>query len=129
MSKARSKGTAGENFFLAHLRGMFGNHVERAPLKGTLDYGDFVNVPWLHESKSTLKPMFQQWARTAEKKAGTKPWVVMWKGDMRATNGNGPYVLMPLQLYTSIWRAGLEAETLLRGSQSHTGALDARVDL
>lgn len=98
MSKARQKGTQGENFFLEKLRTLFGPSVERAPLKGTQDKGDFVGVPWLHEAKNTQKPLFQQWARTAEAKAGNA-WVILWKGDLRTKTGNGPYVLMPYEMY------------------------------
>lgn len=98
---ARKKGTAGENFFLARLRLLFGNQVERAPLKGTADMGDYVNVPWPHEAKNTAKPMFQAWARVLERKAGNR-WVLMWKGDMRKLHGMGPYVLMPLALYEEL---------------------------
>lgn len=100
MSKSRAKGTQGENFFLGFLRVLFGDKVERAPLKGTLDYGDYTGVPWLHEAKSTAKPLFLKWARVCEEKAG-KNWVLLWKGDMR-TRGNGPYVLMPLEKYMSL---------------------------
>jgi len=100
MSRARQKGTAGENFFLGFLRIAFGPKVERAPLKGTLDYGDFVNVPWLHEAKNTVKPLFLKWASVCEAKAG-KDWVLLWKGDMRAA-GNGPFVLMPLEKYMDL---------------------------
>lgn len=103
MSRSRSKGTVGENFFLAHLRELFGPHVERAPLKGTLDYGDFNGVPWLHESKNTVKPLFLQWARICERKAGWD-WVLLWKGDLRKKEG--PYVLMPLEKYEQLVRAG-----------------------
>lgn len=100
MSKARAKGTSGENFFLAHLRVLFGPQVERAPLKGILDQGDFVGVPYLCESKSTQKPLFQQWARVCEKKS--RDWIILWKGDLRVTSGNGPYVLMPLHVYEQL---------------------------
>lgn len=101
MSRARAKGTRGENFFLDRLRTLFGPTVERAPLKGTLDQGDFVNVPWLHEAKNTTKPLFLAWARTATGKAGTN-WVILWKGDLR--RGDGPYVLMPLDRYEALVR-------------------------
>jgi hypothetical protein len=99
MSKARAKGTVGENFFLAKLRAVFGPQVERAPLKGIQDQGDFTGVPWLHESKNTKKPLFLQWAMTASKKSDN--WVILWKGDLR-TAGNGPYVLMPLHVYLGL---------------------------
>ena len=100
MSAARAKGTQGENFFLGFLRVLFGDGVERAPLKGTADYGDFTGVPWLHEAKNTKKPLFLKWAAICEAKAG-KDWVLLWKGDLRA-RGNGPYVLMPLEKYMTL---------------------------
>lgn len=101
MSRARAKGTAGENYFLARLRVLFGANVERAPLKGTQDHGDYVNVPWLHEAKNTAKPLFQKWARVCEAKAGWN-WVLLWKGDLR--KNEGPYVLMPIEKYESLVR-------------------------
>lgn len=94
----RQKGTRWEVALLDRLRVLFGPKVDRAPLKGVHDYGDFLNVPWLHEAKHTQKPLFQAWARICETKAG-KAWVVCWKGDTRTKTGNGPYVLMPIQLY------------------------------
>lgn len=107
VSTARRKGTAGENYFLARLRALFGPAVERAPLKGINDAGDFTGVPWLHESKNTQRPLFLEWARTAEAKS--IDWVVMWKGDMRKA-GSGPYVLMPFDTYEMLvrsWRTRL----------------------
>lgn len=111
MSRARAKGTRGENFFLPRLRRLFYPHLDpkpvdeqleadhplqRAPLKGTNDHGDYLGVPWLHEAKNTAKPLFQKWARICEAKAGTD-WVLLWKGDLR--KNEGPYVLMPLEKY------------------------------
>ena len=119
MSKARAKGTAGENFFLEHLRALFGEQVERAPLKGIDDYGDYVNVPWLHEAKNTKKPLFQKWARICEEKVLRREkaegraglgrslgwdWVILWKGDLRKQEG--PYVLMPLKKYEQLVNEG-----------------------
>lgn len=86
---------------MVRLRLLFGPKVCRSALKGVNDQGDFENVPWLHESKATLKPLFQAWARVCEKKAGDQ-WVILWHGDLRATNGNGPYVLMPYSKYHEI---------------------------
>lgn len=100
MSKARAKGTSGEQFFKTHLIEVFGPQVERAPLKGTLDYGDFVGVPWLHESKSTTRPSFMEWARIATKKTKGGPWAILWKGDLR--KGDGPYVVLPLEHYKTL---------------------------
>lgn len=97
---ARRKGTAGENFFLEHVRELHGNHVERAPLKGLHDYGDFVGTPWLVEAKSTVKPLFLAWARICRKKAGDL-WILMWTGDKRTKDGK-PLVLMPLEMYKAL---------------------------
>ena len=110
---SRAKGTAGENFFLPRLKALFGTQVERAPLKGTHDYGDFVGVPWLHEAKHSMKPLFQKWARVNERKAG-KGWVLMWKGDLRTKSGNGPYVVMPLAMYELLVFYAADDETSSR---------------
>jgi len=118
MSKARAKGTAGENFFLGRLRRLFYPNLpaENEIAEGVdhplqrLDMvarhqrandGDFVGVPWLHEAKNTQKPLFQAWARVCEKKAGFD-WVILWKGDLRSPSGNGPYVFMPLEKYEEL---------------------------
>ena len=81
------------------MRELFGEHVDRAPLRGVNDHGDFSNTPWLVEAKNHLRPSFMEWARTAEIKTGVQSeerfWVV-WKGDRRKGKGQGPYVLMPL---------------------------------
>lgn len=106
MSKARVKGTSWEVELLPRLRLLFGSHVERAPLKGTADKGDFTGVPWLVEAKNTIRPNFLEWARTARKKVGDRFWVV-WKGDRR-TPGNGPYVLMPLELAEELAEAWMD---------------------
>lgn len=95
MSKARSKGTAWETELVPLLRNVFGPQVERAPLKGAADHGDFTGVPWLVEAKKTETPRFLEWARTARKKTGDR-WMVVWCGDRR--KGEGPYVLMPMAL-------------------------------
>lgn len=95
MSKARQKGTSWEVELVPLLRDLFGPQVERAPLKGTQDRGDFTGTPMLVEAKNTQKPLFQAWARTCAKKAPR--WVVIWKGDRRRSDpGEGPFVLQPL---------------------------------
>jgi hypothetical protein len=105
MSRSRQKGTEGENFFLPRLRRLFGAQVMRLDevarhLRAT--DGDYVGVPWHHEAKNTERPLFQKWARVAEKKQPDGRWVVMWKGDLRVKTGNGPYVLMPLSFYEEL---------------------------
>lgn len=103
MSRARAKGTKGENFFLPLLQSLFGPQVDRAPLKGVNDAGDYVGVPWLHEAKNTAKPLFQKWAAICEAKSPGR-WALLWKGDMRTKNG-GPLVLLPLSFYESLVRS------------------------
>lgn len=94
---SKQKGTKWESELLLRLRRIW-PQAERSSLAGINDYGDYINVPYLIEAKSTQRPMFQQWARKAEKKAG-KAWAIVWHGDRRAKTGNGPYVVMPLELY------------------------------
>lgn len=80
------------------MRALFGEQVERAPLKGTLDMGDFTGVPFLVEAKKTDAPHFLQWAKTCAKKAPR--WCVVWAGDRR--KGDGPFVLMPITLFAEL---------------------------
>jgi hypothetical protein len=109
----RQKGTKWETALLEPLRRLFGGRVERSSLSGINDYGDFINVPFLVEAKSTLKPLFQQWARTCEKKAN-KAWVIIWKGDTRTKTGNGPFVLMSIELFELLTEYALSDRTFLR---------------
>lgn len=92
---ARKKGSAWEVELLGWLRNLFGGQVDRAPLKGINDRGDFLGLPdeLLVEAKSTIRPNFLEWARTCERKADR--WWVVWHGDRRKP-GSGPFVLMPL---------------------------------
>jgi hypothetical protein len=99
MSKARAKGTGWEVELLPLLRLAFGPQVERAPLKGTNDAGDFVGVPYQIEAKKTDVPHFLQWAKTAAKKTGNR-FAVVWSGDRR--KGDGPFVLMPLEFFLEL---------------------------
>lgn len=99
MSKARAKGTKWESELVPILRGLYGPQVDRAPLKGAADRGDFVGVPFQHEAKNTQKPLFLQWARTAAKK--THHWAILWSGDRRTADG-GPYVLMPMHTFMMV---------------------------
>lgn len=98
MSKARAKGTGFEVELLPLLRAAFGPQVERAPLKGILDKGDFTGVPWLHEAKKTDVPHFLQWAKTCNKKHAR--WAILWSGDRR--RGDGPFVMLPLDFYLEL---------------------------
>lgn len=95
MSKARAKGTGWEVELLPLLRLVFGEHVERAPLKGTLDQGDFTGCDGLLvEAKKTDAPHMLAWAKTAQKKRPNGSWRVVWSGDRR--KGDGPFVLLSL---------------------------------
>jgi hypothetical protein len=113
MSKARAKGTSWEVELLPLLREVFGPHVERAPLKGIQDKGDFVGVPWLHEAKKTDQPRFLLWAKTNAKKSPR--WAILWSGDRR--RGDGPFVMLPLDQYLDL--VGRRSE-YVRGSSVHT---------
>jgi hypothetical protein len=123
---SRAKGTKWEVELLDHLRELFGEQVERAPLKGVHDYGDFLGVPWLHEAKSTIKPLFQAWARVSERKADDF-WTVLWHGDRRSP-GSGPYVLMPINLYRVLvsyaldnWEYGRPRIDLIKDDMKNPG--------
>lgn len=96
MSKARDKGTRGENYFLASLRIIWPT-AERAPLKGTLDAGDYVNVPFPVEAKNTAKPLFLAWVRRLKvivaRDGLPNRWVLIWTGDRRTLDGQALMVL------------------------------------
>lgn len=113
MSKARAKGTRGENRFLPRLRLTFypdlpvtdkladgdtDHPLQRAPLKGIADAGDYTGVPWLHEAKNTDVPHFLQWAKTCNKKHAR--WAILWSGDLR--RHDGPFVMLPLDFYLEL---------------------------
>lgn len=118
MSNAsRAKGTGWEVELLPHLRILFypdlpitdklpngdDHPLQRAPLKGVHDYGDFTGLPGglLIEAKKTDAPHFKEWAKNCAKKtAGLAPWVVVWSGDRR--KGDGPFVLMSLPYYLQL---------------------------
>ena len=124
MSRARAKGTSWEVELLPLLRGLFGQQVERAPLKGVQDKGDFTGCPMLVEAKNTQKPLFQAWARTCAKKA--ERWVIVWKGDRRkADPAEGPFVLMPLRM----WQLDQELIRSLIDTGNRAGITKELVDL
>lgn len=100
MSKARSKGTSWESELLPLLRETFGPQVERAPLRGINDLGDFTGLPGdlILEAKKTDVPHYLQWAKICNKKA--KRWAILWSGDRR--RGDGPFVMLPLDHYLEL---------------------------
>lgn len=104
MSTARAKGTSWEVELLPQLRALFGDQVERAPLKGVNDHGDFTGTPYLVEAKNTEVPHFVEWARTARKKARDKSrWVILWSGgDRRKATSIGPSALVPLSFFREL---------------------------
>lgn len=112
MSKAKQKGTAFETALLPMLRKIFGRQVDRAPMRGGLDKGDFDGVPLLVEAKSHKSPRFVEWARVAEEKSPGK-WAIIWKGDLRKKDSPGTVVQIPLMYWlwlerqanaTDVWR-------------------------
>ncbi len=122
----RKKGTSWETKLVEPLRKLFGPQVSRSALAGINDYGDFVGVPWLHEAKNTAKPLFQAWARICEAKAG-KAWALIWKGDVRVRTGNGPYVVMPYEMYDLLvtyaldnWTYGRDRVELIKDDLRNT---------
>lgn len=99
MSTARAKGTGWEVELLPLMRELFGPQVERAPLKGSADMGDFTGTPMLVEAKKTDVPHFLKWAKICQRK---KPndWAIVWAGDRR--KGDGPFVMLPLDKFASL---------------------------
>lgn len=100
MSASKQKGTNFETELLPLLRDVFGPQVERAPLKGINDLGDFTGLPGglLVEAKKTDVPHFLQWAKTCNKKA--VDWAIVWSGDRR--KGDGPFVMISLDYYLAL---------------------------
>ena len=60
------------------------------------------------EAKKTERPLFLQWARKLERKAG-KSWILIWSGDRRQRFGTGPYVVMPLEMFE--WMQGPDVDS------------------
>ena len=103
MSAARQKGTRHETGLLEPLRAIWPN-IDRAPLRGTNDQGDFTGCPgWLLEAKHVTSPRFLEWARTCRKKAAVHNlrWAVLWKGDARTERGQ-PLVLLELDTFLAL---------------------------
>lgn len=96
MSRQRQKGTGFETELLPSLRDTFGEHVERAPLRGIGDDGDFTGCRGLLvEAKKHDSPRWSEWITTAARKRPDGSWRIVWSGDRRKANA-GPFVLMPL---------------------------------
>lgn len=95
MSKARSKGTRLETELLPSLRATFGDQVERAPLKGYRDNGDYVGVPIQFEAKNQAVPRFFDWARKATAKSW--PWVCYYRPDRRLKDSPGELIMVPAE--------------------------------
>lgn len=100
MSKQRAKGTGWESELLPLLREVFGPQVERSPLKGIQDDGDFVGCGLLVEAKKTDVPHFLAWAKAAQKKRPHGDWRIVWSGDRR--RGDGPFVMLSLQQWLDL---------------------------
>ena len=83
MSRARAKGTEGENYFLEFFVQRLWPAADRAPLKGIHDAGDFLNVPFPIEAKNVEVPRFLEWVKVLRRKAPSHRWLLLWKGDMR----------------------------------------------
>lgn len=96
MNKPRQKGTRGEVYFAERLRRIW-PAIERAPLKGTRDAGDYVNVSLPVEAKNTAKPLFLAWARRLKvivtRDQLPNRWVLCWKGDARTVDGEALMVV------------------------------------
>lgn len=103
MSRARQKGTGWEVELLPLLRDTFGPQVDRAPLRGTADHGDFLGLPGtlLVEAKKTDVPHYLAWAKTCQKKEPDN-WMIVWSGDRR--KGDGPFAMLPLELALRLFK-------------------------
>jgi hypothetical protein len=124
VSKQRAKGTAYENHVLeTYLRPIWPK-AERAPLKGTDDYGDFINVGrWLVEAKKRKKLQGEiigwvnkvigktiwaaqkllpgESASRVRKNAARRPWVIVMAGDKRS-QPDIDLVVLPASLFFEV---------------------------
>lgn len=95
MSKQRQKGTGFENHIRdEYLAGIWPD-VERSPLKGKADYGDFINVEGIMiEARNRKTWAIPAWIRQAYDRIQLKhgpnahktkehPWIIVYKGDKR----------------------------------------------
>lgn len=117
MSKARAKGSGWETELKERHLSTVWPTVERAPLRGTNDFGDFVNVDGLLiEAKKVDSPRFLEWARKAKGKAGEFGWRIVWSGDRR--RGDGPYVMLPLRDWLDLEEDAKAMRDLIRDIES-----------
>ena len=100
MSKARQKGTTYENHIRDGYLKEIWPEVERAPLKGITDFGDFVNVAgWLIEARNRKTWALPAWIRGVYGKLDnygrnkSHRWLLVFKADKR-TDLDDDYVLM-----------------------------------
>lgn len=105
-NRPREKGTRYEVALLDDLRLIFGEQVERAPLKGIRDIGDYVGVPVSIEAKNTAVMRLPEWVRRLRLMVGNR-WAIFWSGgDRRRKDSPGELMIVPaafgkylLQLY------------------------------
>lgn len=116
-NRPREKGTRYEVALLAKLRKAFGPQVERAPLKGIRDAGDYVGVPLPIEAKNTKTLLIPEWARRLNTIDQT--WGLFWSGgDKRRSDSPGSLLIVPadfglylLQLYANAEGSGCDGPT------------------
>lgn len=109
VSRARAKGTTYENQLLSLIR-VFAPTVDRAPLKGVNDKGDFVNVPWPIEAKNRVQLRPLEWAKAIKRKAadGTAEpwwWLCFKADDKRTKDSVGDVTMMPTSMAITLAEA------------------------
>ena len=110
---ARAKGTRYEVALLHTLRHIWPD-VERAPLKGIHDAGDYVSVPLPIEAKNTQVLNLPVWVRRLAK-IGKPWWVLFWAGgDQRKKDALPELAVMPADM----------ARVLLDSYQRHVNRWD-----
>ena len=111
---ARQKGTGYEVKIKERYLEEIWPEVERAPLKGTMDFGDFVNVAgWLIEARNRKTWALPAWIRGVYGKLAkhgrnkTHRWMLVFKADKRSSLDDD-YVLMSASQAFSL----IQTETL-----------------
>lgn len=116
MSKARQKGTQYENHVRdTYLRGIWPD-VERSPLMGTYDWGDFINTSgWCIEARNRARWDIPGWIRgiygrfRTRKAALQTPWCIVFKADKRS-DLKEDYVVAPAWLFFELVRQAKEKQ-------------------